>query len=1266
MKNYDENNLVISEAEEYQYLENEDIYHVEIKDNVTKIDNGAFSKCSNLKSVKFPCGLEIIEQDAFNECENLEEVILPNSIKKIGSRAFADCKRLRKIVIPEGCEEIDWGAFAGCENLEEIILPNSIKILSPQLFLNCKKLKTVSLPLHINSLPDEVFKGCQNLDIKLNSNIIKLGDKVFENCYKLNHYPTQIIEAGIDSFRNCRSLQDVILNEKMKYLPDGMFDGCINLSNIYYLSNENLDSGKRCFRNCRSLKSIPNFIRNYSERLFENCTGLESIDITDSTIPMACFRGCSNIRSINNQEKIKKMEAFAFSGCSNIEEFTITSLADDKIAAEAFSHCKRLRKINSKCPIRRIGARAFYDCPKLEDNDFIDTAEHIGKEAFRYCHGIKKIVIPEKLKVFGDYAFSSMNSLERIEVAENNDTFMTPDNKILIHKITQKLMLYASGLKDRSYSLKDYNYRIDSLGRDVVQPIDGIGVGAFAGAKNLEEITICGCTRNLEYTAFEECDNLEKLIFQSIPFGTSFFLNVRDHGKYYVDEYAKKPLEIPFKTVEFCGEEPSYIEDNALNYFNNVEEIILPERGIHSIYPRAFADCKLTKLKVPRGVSFISSDSLPKGITVSFDNGLSFDNFRELSLNTKYNKDYKLYTLEDGTYHIELGDSITKLTQEDIDKVCTHSEKLRNDPVLYLDFMNDLFKNDLALKEFFNGILFCNLSLDSRKLFLEYMDKEDKFSCNVITESDILESDDFYTQYLLEKKNFKIVMDYIELFRKYDVTNPLFYSKVLMTYYNLDNCEDLLKNHYDILEKIFQNGDLLKVKKEINKKEADASLEKLILENNYLKVLIDYLEKYGLKDRFLFKKPIIAITNNELGEEFFKYFDANLKRLIKKSQVLDNYSTAKDNLEDLLILLKITGAFEDDSIIRQKACTFISDNIFEEKINDENNPCRVVGDDIHRIFHFYELRDEFNQEFVDFFMNNFKELMKCETEKSGFIERVYLNFKQISNTCTSNKGEQRKLKVTIEKCKNYLNATKFDGVNPEDKKFAATIGEWFDENETWLTAKRVYNDALAAPRNIFVKIEYDEDGNPIYDYNPSNDLKEEISTDYSYEWLPKQDYDNLILGKYCSCCAHLRGAGYGIMRASMISDSCQNLVIRDNLGAIIAKSTLYVNRDAGYAVFNNIEASKQYRDDNQLKKIYSAFMRGAKAFFDTYNMNNDIPLNEIVIGLNRNVVSDYLDDIKHPKHELMECIPFGTYTDDQRGGHYNGDCHTSQRLVLKK
>ena len=71
--------------------------------------------------------------------------------------------------------------------------------------------------------------------------------------------------------------------------------------------------------------------------------------------------------------------------------------------------------------------------------------------------------------------------------------------------------------------------------------------------------------------------------------------------------------------------------------------------------------------------------------------------------------------------------------------------------------------------------------------------------------------------------------------------------------------------------------------------------------------------------------------------------------------------------------------------------------VWEKELpNGKSNEYRIIGDDIHRIFNFPYTRNEFDQEFANFFLENYKELVQEEKRKSGFIQRVYLNFRQIS------------------------------------------------------------------------------------------------------------------------------------------------------------------------------------------------------------------------------------------------------------------------------
>lgn len=1245
-----------TKIENFKYINNEELEEVTIAEGVTHIGERAFEKCKNIKKITLPSTITYIGPGAFSGCENLEEIILPDGIKKIPYRCFADCKRLKRIIIPNSVQEIEWAAFTGCDSLEEITIPESVTTLDKQVFLNCKNLKTVNLPDNFTSLPDELFRNCPKLDIELSPKIIKLGARVFEKCYHQSHFSENVTSFGEECFKNCRNLKEAKINEKTTSLPDGMFDGCFRLISVQS-KKKKIGIGKRCFRNCASMQKIPDFVKDYNERAFENCSSLTSIDLTYPYIPFACFRGCSRLSKINNIEHLQELAPYALSGCG-FEDIDISHVSH--INAEILSNCKKLRKVKFSPVVRTIEPRAFFNCTSLESIDFPMSLETIKKEAFMHCDSVKEITIPIKLEVIGDGAFSFMNSLETINVDPRNKIYMTPDHKVLIREDQQKLVLYAAGVKDRFYSIKDYVIEIDELAnRSITRPISYIGPYAFAGAKNLEELTLCACAKEVEKSAFVGCDKLKKLNIYSGDFFTCPGISLRDHGKYYFEEKHGDKAAIPFEEVEFQGDVVN-IFPRALQGFKRVKKVVLPREKKYVISGTAFEECEsLSEIDIPNEVSQIEERAFAPTTKLIFENGLEPVGLVSLLSNNKYFGDYKLYVLNNGTYYIEQDGKITTLTKKEIQETCTNSNFVEDNPVLFLDFTNSLKEHDIAYKEFFDGILMKYMSLENREILYKYFKPGNTFFLDTLRRSQLLEKDNPDTQTILKDKNFLKFVQYAKILEEKNITSPILSNRKLIAHLSPEVFKKLVSNDATLLAKIIEESSLL----ECDSKETNDITNKL-LEDNSLANFIALIKKYGIRDRFIFNRAFIACANNPLFEELLKVYDANTKRLLKSSKVLENDNTSCQNLNDLLILMKISGALEDDDITRQKAATFITEKILADKIpTGEDNHHKIVGDDIHRVFNFPG-EIEYNEEFAEFFLENYHPLIADERRKSGFIQRVYSNFKDIAKTSTSNKGFQRRLKVTLEKCRNYLSNVKFDGINQSNKDLAYLIGAWYDRNETWQNALRIYQESQKAPRNIFTITTIDEDGKVVYDNDPKNDLKEE-GPGFTYEWLPKQDYDNLILGKYCSCCAHVEGAGQGIMRASMITSDCQNLVIRNGFGEIVAKATIYVNRNSGYAVFNNVESSLNYKTEEYLKQIYDAIIRGANAFLETFNKNNPkTPINEITIGGARNTILDQMTTENHPKVEIHQAIDFGSYSLNPYG--YRGDWSSTQRLLIKK
>ena len=177
-------------------------------------------------------------------------------------------------------------------------------------------------------------------------------------------------------------------------------------------------------------------------------------------------------------------------------------------------------------------------------------------------------------------------------------------------------------------------------------------------------------------------------------------------------------------------------------------------------------------------------------------------------------------------------------------------------------------------------------------------------------------------------------------------------------------------------------------------------------------------------------------------------------------------------------------------------------------------------------------------------------------------------------------------------------------------------------------------------------------------------LVETAGTEFSYDWLEKNDPDNYILGKLCSCCAHLEGVGNGIMHASMIHPNVQNLVIRDRKGDIVAKSTLYINPEEGYGVFNNVEVWEEL-SDKDYDAVYEKYILGVREFIKAYNkLHPDKPIRKMNVGMNLN---DLETQIRwhHPSElMLLDAIKYGQFCEYDLS--YDGDSDEDQRILWQE
>ena len=270
----------------------ETIENYEIPSSVRTLETGAFDSC-NLISVMIPDTVLEVKSSIFENSQKLENVTLPKDMSNIPSSIFMRCTNLKSIEIPEKVSSIGMYAFYGCENLETIEIPNTVTKIERDAFENCSKLKNVNIPNGITEIDLYTFKGCISLE-----NI---------------EMPIGVTKIRTSAFSGCESLKSIKIPESVTYIGESVFTGCTSLKEIE-MANV-IEMEKYIFRNCTSLENVilSKGLTEIPTEAFENCTNLENINIPSSviTIDWEAFAGCTNLKNITIPENVITIGEYA-------------------------------------------------------------------------------------------------------------------------------------------------------------------------------------------------------------------------------------------------------------------------------------------------------------------------------------------------------------------------------------------------------------------------------------------------------------------------------------------------------------------------------------------------------------------------------------------------------------------------------------------------------------------------------------------------------------------------------------------------------------------------------------------------------------------------------------------------------------------------------------------------------------------------------------------------------------------------------------------
>ena len=246
--------------DEYAFRYSSIITKATLGSGITKIEEGTFKECRNMKSINLE-GIEEIGSDAFDQCNSLTNitfgqikkikigafsythlasVTLPSSITELGGEIFMGCSELKTAIVNITLTTLPNKIFEDCESLTSVTLPNTIKTIGDNAFYKCSKLETITLPTALEVIGDYAFGKCFKLSsITFPGNVTEIGAHAFEFCDTLTTVTLPNITT-IDSYTlyYCNHLTTVVLPKSVTTVSIYAFDGCREFDKVYFMGSK--------------------------------------------------------------------------------------------------------------------------------------------------------------------------------------------------------------------------------------------------------------------------------------------------------------------------------------------------------------------------------------------------------------------------------------------------------------------------------------------------------------------------------------------------------------------------------------------------------------------------------------------------------------------------------------------------------------------------------------------------------------------------------------------------------------------------------------------------------------------------------------------------------------------------------------------------------------------------------------------------------------------------------------------------------------------
>ena len=649
---------------------------------VTGIDVNAFFACTTLRSITIPENITFIDQGAFSGCSNLESAYFaitsgwanvtemgkficyrgdmgtpsgaayqlknPNADLKWFASYYSDGLVFeqvsggysvssysgtdKQVIIPSTYDNlpvisISENAFKNCTTITDIRIPNSITTIGDSAFWGCSGLTSITLPDSVTNLGSASFYGCTKLvSITLSDNIKSIEEFTFAYCQNLMDVtiPSGVTSIGQHAFIGCSQLININIPNGVTTIADHVFNGCSNLRSINIPFGVT-SIGENAFIQCSKLTdiTIPNTVMSIGASAFLDCIELTEVTIQSSfiTIGRHAFARCTKLVKIHFDGAEAQWNSIEKNAYWDYETGNyVVYCTDSTVAKEVTNYTEGLTfqisggdsyvvksysgsdtqviipNMYNGLPVIQISNEAFKNCTTISSVHIPNGIKSIGQFAFYGCTALTEIILPDSIIYIGDFAFADCVELSKLNIPEGIKDFSPSAFRGCTKLIT----------KENGISYVD-NWII-ACDKDVAVEIrqGTVGIAAYVFSEyQLSNLILPSSLRYIGYGAFSSNTNLDTIKFEgeiNLQYiGCSAFLGCDRISKVYIYD-----LE-GWCNIEFgdMQSNPLYGADNL--YLNDVlvTDLVIPE-GVTQIHNHAFPFyTKLERIILPSTVESI-------------------------------------------------------------------------------------------------------------------------------------------------------------------------------------------------------------------------------------------------------------------------------------------------------------------------------------------------------------------------------------------------------------------------------------------------------------------------------------------------------------------------------------------------------------------------------------------------------------------------------------------------------------------------------------